>query len=142
MNTYTTMKEKHQTEINNFPMFFAFNKNQFNEGMEKFNLKITDTDKIYSIGGGGYIKKEDSKKLDIMFKNHEEEMEKAMLNEVFVYDMFYYELGNHEYTYTCSITDTIDSLGLTMDKINNNPILLNGLNKACEAQKELYIKHG
>lgn len=136
MNTYKTMKDQHQKEVNDFPMFFAFSNSQFDEGMKNFGLEPSDTDKIYSLGGGGYYKKTDAEKLHSMFNRHDEEMKTAMSNETFIYDMFYYELGNHEYTYTYDITQTIGSLGLTIEEINNNSLLLNGLEKACKAQKE------
>lgn len=142
MNIYKTMKDQHQEEVNNFPMFFAFSNKQFEEGMKKIELSPSDTDKIYNLGGGGYYKKTDSEKLHVMFNNHSEEMKKAMTNEKFVYDMFDYELGNHEYNYTGEVEQTLDSLGLTIQEVNNNSLLSNGLQKACRDQKEWYAKHG
>ena len=143
MNTYTILKEKHQEEVNDFPMFFAFNNKQFDEGMKKFELEPSDTNKIYSvIGGGGYYKKTDAEKLHAMFKSHDEEMKQARTNEKFVFDMFDYELGNHEYTYTWETEPTLDALGLTMDEVNNNELLSNGLKVAKKAQNEWYKKHG
>lgn len=38
-------------------LFFAFNNSQFSEGMKKIGLNPDDTDKILSIGAGGYIAK-------------------------------------------------------------------------------------
>lgn len=142
MNTYKVMKEQHQKEVNNFPMFFAFDNKQFAEGMKTLGLEASETDKLYSLNGGGYYKKTDAEKLHNMFARHDEKMKQAMNDSEFVYDMFYYELSNHEYTYTYDITQTIDSLGLTMDEINNNPILLNGLQKACNDQREWDREHG
>lgn len=142
MNTYKTMKEQHQKEVNDFPMFFAFSNKQFEEGMKKLGLNSSETDKIYSLNGGGYYKKTDAEKLHNMFARHDEEMKKEMSNSEFVYDMFDYELGNHEYTYTYDITQTIDSLGLSIEEINSNPILLEGLQKACRDQREWDRLHG
>lgn len=141
-NIYLAMKSQHQEEVNNFPMFFAFNNKQFEEGMKKFDLDKSETNKIYSLGGGGYYLKTDAEKLHAMFRQHDEEMKKAMLDEKFVFDMFDYELGNHEYTYTWEIEPTLDALGLTMDEVNNNPILSNGLKLAKKSQNEWYKKHG
>lgn len=134
MNTYKIMKDRHQKEVNDFPMMFAFSKEQFKEGMKQFGFTENDTDKISSIGGGGFILKTDSEKLRTMGKNHREEMQKAMTNETFIFDMFYYELGNHEYTYTRDTTDTIYALGLSIEEINNNPKLQKGLQDAKKAQ--------
>ena len=34
MNTYLKLKNRHEKEFNNFPMFFAFNKKQFEIGCD------------------------------------------------------------------------------------------------------------
>jgi hypothetical protein len=44
--------------------------------------------------------------------------------------MFRDELINHEFTYTGDLTDTLDALCITVEEINNNPCLKNGLEKA------------
>lgn len=141
MNAYLKMKSKHQERVNNFPMFFAFSKKQFAEGMEKLGLKPDDTDKIYSLGGtGGYYRKTDTKLLRDMFARNNQEMKDAVSNdktgEGFIYDMFSYELANHEYSYTGDISDTLDALNLTLDDIKDNPSLKAGLKKAMQAQTE------
>lgn len=139
-NLYKELNNKQSQEVNNFPMMFAFSTEQFNEGMIKLGLKPTDTDKIFSIGGGGYIKKSDSALLDNMTTKHEKEMKESIENDLtgegFIYDMFKYELANHEYGYTYEIEDTLDCLDLTMDDINKEPKLLHGLYKACNDIKQ------
>lgn len=142
MNIYKTMKDQHQNEVNNFPMFFAFNNKQFEEGMQSLGLNPSDTDKIYSAGAGGYYRKTDSERLKNIVDGHHEEMQNAMQNEQFVYDMFDYELANHEYTYTRSVVDTLDALGLTIEEVENNDLLSRCLEKACKDQWEWYVKHG
>ena len=72
---YLELKQRQQKEVNDFPFGFAFSNQQFKEMMEKFGLKETDTDKIYSIGAGGYIRKSDSNAFDEMFKRHRKEIE-------------------------------------------------------------------
>lgn len=135
-NLYRELKSKQEEEINNFPMMFAFSQSQFAEGMKKLGLEATDTDKIYSLGGGGYYKKSDAETLKNMTSNHEKEMKESIENDLtgegFIYDMFYYELNNHEYGYTGDIEDTLNCLDLTMEEINNNENLLNGFKKARE----------
>ena len=41
--------------------------------------------------------------------------------------MFEYELNNHEYCVTYSLEDTLGALNLSIDDINNNKALQNGL---------------
>ena len=142
MNQYRVLKEKHQKEINNFPLMFAFSKKQFAEGMKKLGLNETDTDKILSIGGGGYMKKSDEKAFDDMIAKHESERKEAINNDIdstgFIFDMFHYELNNHEYGYTWDTSDTLDALGYTQEEINQNEKLSKGLKlaiKKCNEQE-------
>ena len=51
MNRYVELKRRQEKEVNEFPMFFAFSKEQFSEGMKKLGLEPDEKDKIYSILG-------------------------------------------------------------------------------------------
>lgn len=136
MNDYCNLKNRHQKEINDFPMVFAFNNRQFDEGMRELGLDPNDTDKVFSIPGGGFIRKTDSEALSNLLSRHGEEMQKAVDDDStglgFIYEMFRYELDNHEYSYTYDVTDTLDALDLTYDDVINNPRLSVGLNKAIQ----------
>lgn len=141
-NVYSKLKRKHEKEFNEFPMMFAFSDKQFEEGMEKLGLTKEDTDKIYSIGGGGYIKKTDSKALSELMKKNELEMKNAidsdLTGEGFIFDMFNYELGNHEYVITYDISDTLDALDLTYEEVKESEKLSYGLKLAKKAQMEYF----
>jgi hypothetical protein len=131
MNEYLKLKRQHQKEVNEFPMFFAFSNKQLEEGLKKFNVT---KEEICSIGAGGFMKKTDSILFKNMFKKHRAEMDESILGdktgEGFIKDMFQYEMDNHEYSYTGDIEDTLDSLGLTIDEIINNPALKRGFKLA------------
>lgn len=134
MNLYDELRHKQQQEVNSFPIGFAYNDKQFEEQMAKLGLKTTDTNKVVSIGFGGFIRKSDASAFDEMLKRHRKQMEKAIAEDKngtgFVKDMFESELANHEYDYTRDITDTLDALGLTMKEIASKRNLFNGLQKA------------
>ena len=136
MSKYTELKAKHQKEVDAFPLGFAFNQSQFNEMMEKWGLTPDDTDKIYKIGGDGYIRKTDSDAMHEMFARHEAERKAAMNDDDYLYQMFKYELANHEYSYTQDLTDTLEALGLTMDEINAGPRMADALKRAIAAQED------
>ncbi|WP_195336948.1 DUF7659 family protein [Paraclostridium bifermentans] len=140
MNKYRELKEKQGKEVNEFPMMFAFSNKQFAEGMEKLGLKENETNKLLSIGAGGFIRKSDRKAFDDMFVRQEKELKNAieedLTGEGFIYNMFNYELGNHEYCITWELDETLNTLGLTMEEINSNENLLHGLKKAIEEQRE------
>lgn len=62
-NLYEDLKNKHQQEMNTFPIGACFSQKQFEEMMQKWGLTVHDTDKICSIGGGCYVRKSDYKDL-------------------------------------------------------------------------------
>lgn len=134
MSKYTELKAKHQAEVDAFPFGFAFNDNQFNEMMTSWGLTPNDTDKIYKIGGGGYIRKTDSVPMSDMFARHDSELKSAMQDEQFAFEAFSYELANHEYCITYDLTDSLDALDLTIEEINANPIMADALKRAIAAQ--------
>lgn len=138
MNTYLTMKSSHEKEFNAFPMVFAFSDKQFKEGMEKLGLKVTDTDKVYRSAAGGFYKKTDSPKLVELLNRHTNEMDEAIkadtTGEGFIFDMFDYELANHEYNYTYDDEDTLNSLSISQEDLNTKPAMAHGLKLAKAVQ--------
>lgn len=133
-NAYLLLKKKHQQEFNEFPMFFAFSDKQFKEGMATLGLKENETDKIFSIGNGGFYRKSDAPAFHEMLIRHDREMQEAIDNDAtgdgFIREMFEYELANHEYGYTMSLEDTLNALDLTYEEIEANEKLLHGLRLA------------
>ena len=142
MNMYLELTKKHQKESNEFPFIFAFSNEKLIEGMAKLGLKEYETNKLLSLGNGAFIRKSDKEKLNQMFNRHEEELKKAinedLTGEGFIYQMFDYELANHEYCITYELDDTLNALGLTIDEIQNDDKLLHGLKKAIENQKSCF----
>jgi len=144
MNAYLAMKERHQAEVNAFPLKWAFGKEQFEKAMADLGLKPTDTDKVTGIGGGGFMLDEDVPRFKEMFQRHDREREEAIAADAdgtgFAYQMFLYELGNHEYCVTYDLRDTLGACGLSLEDLNKSPALCKALLnaktdylKACEA---------
>lgn len=130
--TYTELTEKQQKEVEDFPIFYAFNQKQFEEGMRSLGLDPTDTNRICKVGNtGGYIRKEDAIRLHEMLNRHAQEVEEQVkadtTGEGFIRDMFRTELANREYSYTKDVTDTLDALGLTRKDVDADPALRKGL---------------
>lgn len=134
MNDYAKMKRRQQEEFDAFPMRFAFSKEQFAEGMADLGLKPTDTGKIYKVPGGGFYRKVDSQRFAEMMDRFEKELEAAIAEDKsgdgFIYQMFLYELNNHEYGYTGELDETLDALDCTMEDIQADSRLSHGLDKA------------
>lgn len=103
MNTYKQLKDRQQKETDAFSLGAAFSKQQFADMMQEWGLTVDDTDKIISIGAGCFIRKSDKEAFFNMLKRHNKEMQDAIAEDKtgdgFIYDMFYYELANHEYIY-------------------------------------------
>ena len=139
--TYKELKDRQQAEINAFPFIWAFNENQFADGMRRLGLDPTaDRGQIVHVGGGGYIRKADKKALEDLFTKHRRELQEAIAadktGDGFIYDMFYTELANHEYSYTGDVTDAVNACGLTVEQLNANPALIIGLKKAADNQRD------
>lgn len=141
MNTYKQLKDKHQKEMDAFPLGAAFSNDQFAKMMQGWGLTVDDTDKICSIGGGCFIRKSDKEAFFNMLKRFKDETNAAIAadktGDGFIYDMFYYELANHEYCITYELDETLDALGLTAEQVNADKRLLHGLQKAEKA----YLKN-
>lgn len=60
----------------------------------------------------------------------------ADVKRLYIYDMFFNELGNHEYNYTRDVSVTLAAVGLSMEDINKDKKLLYGLNKAINDQRD------
>lgn len=136
METYQEMKIRHQKEVNTFPIYYAFSNQQLGRMFKKLGLNPQkDLDKIVAIPGtGGYILKKDIAAYHEMFKKQHEELQNAIKNDEngtgFVYQMFRYELANHEFGFTGEVDDALLALGYTESQIEKNPILKQGFNKA------------
>jgi len=138
MNKYVEMRERHNQEITDFPMFFAFSKEQLAEGMRRIGLHPDDSGQIFHIGAGGFCRKSDKPLLSEMFDRHETEIAEAIAaddnGDGFVFDMFNTELANHEYVYTHDVSDTLRALGYSAKSIAKDDKLKYGLIKAIKAQ--------
>ena len=135
MNKYTELNTKQQAEVNALPLHFAFNDKQFKELLTKVGLTMDNyKDKLFKGFGGAIYLKTDSKLINDTFTKHSAECEAAIKADTtgkgYMLDMFIYELANHEYCITYDLTETLDSLGLTIEEVNANPIMLGALRAA------------
>ena len=63
-------------------------------------------------------------------KEREAAIAEDKTGEGFIYEMFLYELDNHEYGYTMDTEETLDTLGYTADEVLADPRLKRGIEKA------------
>lgn len=141
MESYRELRERQQKEFNELPLGFAFSMEQFREMMEKWGLDPEkDLDKICQIPEGGFIQKKDHEHFLEVLDRHNAEEEAAKASDKdgtgFLYQMFKYELDNHEYGYTGELEDTLDCLGLTWEELKASPVMLKALDKASTEIRE------
>lgn len=94
--TYTEYKNARQGEFDALPIFWAFSNKQFEEAMQERGLTMNDTDKIFSVGAGGFALKSD-KDVILAFLNKKDPLPELMKDPSFAEDAFYYEMCNHEF---------------------------------------------
>ena len=136
METYKAMKDRHQREVNALPLAFAFSREQYRAKLAEWNISEEEARNgaICGIGGGGFCRAEDHNNVIATFKRIQEEEAAAIAADQdgtgYIYEMFLYELINHEYSYTGDVDETLDALNITWEDMADNEALLNGLNKA------------
>lgn len=138
-NRYFELRNKQQNRFNEWTegkMFFAFSEEQFNDGMKEIGLDPKqDIEKIVRIPGGGYLLKKYRGDMERIFDEHEKEIQDLIASDPdglgFVYEMFYAELANHEFSYTRDPDDALDALGLTYREVILDEKLAAGFRKAC-----------
>ena len=140
MESYEAMQKRHQQEVNAFPMKWAFNNRQLEQGMRELGLNPSQTNEIVGIGGGGFIRRSDRQAFIDMFKRQNAEQKAALAaqktGDEYAYQMFLHELDNHEYVITGDLSDTLDACGLSAEQINNDPKLRRALARAIKDYME------
>lgn len=136
MNTYEAMKDRQQKLVNALPLAFAFTEKQYKTKLQEWNITEEEAraGAIVSIGGGGFIRSQDARKVADTFDSIRDEINAAIAadqtGDGFIYDMFLYELQNHEFIITQDTRETLDALEITEADLKERPALRHGLNKA------------
>lgn len=134
--TYAEMKQRHQNAINALPLAFAFSEKQYRDKLAEWRITPEEAKAgaIVGIGGGGFIRSSDREIVNSTFERIAEEEAAAIAADQdgtgFIYEMFLYELNNHEYSYTGDVDETLEALNIKWEDMADNEALLNGLNKA------------
>lgn len=135
MNEFEKLRNRQQQEVNALPMRFAFSQEQLQKDMKDWGLRPKmDLDKIAQLPYGGFAQKKDVPLIRDTFARHRAELQAAVdadpTGEGFIKEMFLTELENHEYSYTGTAEDALESLGLSYEKVAADPRLAHGLKLA------------
>lgn len=94
---YLDLKKRHEQELNDFPIAYAFNDEQLKEALQKLGVKSTK-ECVTVFGHGDIVRKGDGKKLINMMKRQTEELKQRLKEDPdFAAAAFRYEMDNHEY---------------------------------------------
>ena len=113
--TYRELMNRQQKEFEAFPAFYAFNKEQFEEGKKK--LGVVEDSELYRGCAGMFYRKKDADTLRAMMRRFDEEKKEAFKDDKFFYDAVYSELANHEYCITYEDEEALGALGITMKEL-------------------------
>lgn len=111
--TYQELRKKNQQRYDDFFKengFFAFGKDQLEEGKIKINTPKNED--IISIGMGGYIKKSSKEEYIKLRKETKQEESEWLQDHANLRQALMYELANHEYHIMEDPEPTLDALEL------------------------------
>lgn len=113
MKTIQEIKQEQEKKISELiksvDLFFAFNRNQFEEGASKHPLK--DGDKYIQVFGGGIMPKSNYETYKKGLADIEAWYKDATKDKMIRKALIVYELGNHESFYTGDIEQALLALG-------------------------------
>lgn len=132
MESYQSIKARHQADVNAFPIGAAFSDKQLEEMMQKFGLPNDKTGyaQIVSLGAGCFIMRKDIPAWNEMAQRHEREMKEFRKSRKELTEALRYEFANHEYQFGACDEQVCQSVGLTWNEVQNDPELLKIYKKA------------
>lgn len=114
---YLELQKKHQKELEDFPIAYAFNEKQLEEALEK--LGATKEECVTVFGHGDVVKRTDAKRLIAMLERQTEDLKQRLKDDPeFAYEAFLYEMDNHEYAINWSADeDVLACFSISFDDI-------------------------
>ena len=133
---YLDLQKRHQKELEDFPIAYAFNDEQLKEALTKLNA--TREECVTVFGHGDIVKRTDAKAFVDMLKRHTEEVKQKLRDDVeFAEAAFLYEMDNHEYAINWSADeDVLACFAITFDDIRKW-----GLQMAYDSARNKHFKH-
>lgn len=115
---YLEMQKRHQKELEDFPIAYAFDDKQLKAALEK--LGATKEECVTVFGHGDIVKRTDAKRFVDMLKGHTEELKQKIKDDLeFAEAAFGYEMDNHEYAINWDgDADVLACFGLTYAELD------------------------
>lgn len=132
MNQYEELIKNKEQEQNQYPFMFS-TLDEMEKELAKRNVKKEEVEYYFS-EHHFYIIQTHVDKFNEIAEKYEKEIEKRIEEDItgegFIKDMFKTQLKNYEYGYTLEVDDAIERLGYTLDQIDKDIRLKNGLELA------------
>lgn len=132
---YLDLQKKHQQELTDFPIAYAFSEKQLEEALEK--LGATREECVSYMGHGDVLRRTDVPAFKAMLKRQVEEIHEALKDEEFAEAAFLYEMDNHEY----AINWDGDADVLACFAIDEAWVIKHGLDGAYRRARRAHMKH-
>lgn len=124
MVKYEKFKKMQEALVSEFPQFFAFSEEQFEEGLKKLNVKRED---VLSTRFGGFIRRSDKEAYKLLWLTIGKQEDEFLKDKKNFVEALVYELGNHEHAYSHDATDTLNCFNLEWETMT-------------EEQKEMFAE--
>lgn len=132
---YLDLRKKHEQELTDFPIAYAFSDKQLEEALEKLGAKKEEC--VTVAGHGDIMKKTDVPAFFEMMKRHKAELHEELKDPEFAEAAFLYEMDNHEYAINWSgDEDVLDCFNLSWKKLREM-----GLQLAWDSARNKHMKH-
>lgn len=94
---YANLLDTHRKELNSFPIVYAFNDQQLQEGLKKLGVESVK-ECVTIFGHGDIVKKGDADKYINMLERHSNDIKNLIVSDERIAEVaFRYEMDNHEY---------------------------------------------
>ena len=132
---YLDLKKKHEKEVSDFPIAYAFNDKQLKEALEKLGAIKEECVSVF--GHGDIVKRENAKPFVEMLERQTEEIKQKLIDDIeFAEAAFLYEMDNHEYAINWSADeDVMDCFCINWDFIRRH-----GLQMAYDSARNKHFK--
>lgn len=103
---YLDLQKKHQQELSDFPIAYAFSEEQLKEALVKLGAESKE-ECVTIFGHGDIVKRENAKPFLKLLECQTRELKEAMKNKEFAEAAFLYEMDNHEYAINWSADEDV-----------------------------------
>ena len=132
---YLDLKKRHEKEVSEFPIAYAFNEKQLEEALEKLGASKDECVSVF--GHGDIVKRENANAFIEMLERHTEEIKQHLVEDIeFAEAAFLYEMDNHEYAINWSAdSDVLDCFCISWEFIDKH-----GLRMAYDGARNKHFK--